>query len=49
VAGRFPETAEGLSAGAVKSGIEGSLRRLGTDRWTTPTTSTEYDDGKRSA
>jgi aryl-alcohol dehydrogenase-like predicted oxidoreductase len=31
VAGRFPETAEGLSAGAVKSGIEGSLRRLGTD------------------
>ncbi len=30
-AGRFPETAEGLSAGAVKSGIEGSLRRLGTD------------------
>ncbi|MEU3457824.1 aldo/keto reductase [Micromonospora sp. NPDC006766] len=31
VAGRFPETAEGLSAEAVKSGIEGSLRRLGTD------------------
>jgi aryl-alcohol dehydrogenase-like predicted oxidoreductase len=31
VAGRFPETAEGLTAGAVKSGIEGSLRRLGTD------------------
>lgn len=30
-AGRFPETAEGLSAGAVKSGIEDSLRRLGTD------------------
>lgn len=31
VAGRFPDTAEGLSAGAIKSGIEGSLRRLGTD------------------
>ncbi|WP_158841103.1 aldo/keto reductase [Saccharothrix deserti] len=31
VAGQFPETAEGLSAGVVKSGIEGSLRRLGTD------------------
>lgn len=30
-AGRFPETAEGLSAAAVKSGIEDSLRRLGTD------------------
>ncbi|MCZ4123451.1 aldo/keto reductase [Streptomyces sp. H39-S7] len=30
-AGRFPETAEGLSAKVVKSGIEGSLRRLGTD------------------
>ena len=30
-AGRFPESAEGLSAGAVKSGIEASLRRLGTD------------------
>lgn len=30
-AGRFPETAEGLSAGAVKTAIEGSLRRLGTD------------------
>ncbi|WP_433890644.1 aldo/keto reductase [Streptomyces sp. CA-111067] len=30
-AGRFPETAEGLSAAAVKNGIEGSLRRLGTD------------------
>lgn len=30
-AGRWPETAEGLSAGAIKSGIEGSLRRLGTD------------------
>ncbi|PSL57258.1 aryl-alcohol dehydrogenase-like predicted oxidoreductase [Saccharothrix carnea] len=30
-AGRFPETAEGLSAGVVKKGIEGSLRRLGTD------------------
>jgi len=29
--GRFSETAEGLSAGAVKNGIEGSLRRLGTD------------------
>ncbi|HYN93572.1 MAG TPA: aldo/keto reductase, partial [Pilimelia sp.] len=32
VAGRFPETAEGLSAAAVKNGIEGSLRRLGVDR-----------------
>ncbi|MGV9557333.1 aldo/keto reductase [Streptomyces sp. NPDC003522] len=31
VAGGFPEAAEGLSAGAVKKGIEGSLRRLGTD------------------
>ena len=31
VAGRFPETAEGLSTEAVKSGIESSLRRLGTD------------------
>ena len=31
VAGRFPETAEGLSAGVVKRGIEDSLRRLGTD------------------
>ncbi|MEU1188018.1 aldo/keto reductase [Streptomyces sp. NPDC005859] len=30
-AGRFPETAEGLSAGTVRKGIEGSLRRLGTD------------------
>ncbi|MEO3819286.1 aldo/keto reductase [Plantactinospora sp. B24E8] len=30
-AGRFPETAEGLSATAIKNGIEGSLRRLGTD------------------
>jgi aryl-alcohol dehydrogenase-like predicted oxidoreductase len=30
-AGRFPETAEGLSAGVIKNGIEGSLRRLGTD------------------
>jgi aryl-alcohol dehydrogenase-like predicted oxidoreductase len=30
-AGRFPETAEGLSAGVIKSGIEDSLRRLGTD------------------
>ncbi|MHC5261436.1 aldo/keto reductase [Streptomyces sp. UC4497] len=30
-AGRFPETAEGLSAGAIKRGIEDSLRRLGTD------------------
>ena len=30
-AGRFPETAEGLSATVIKSGIEGSLRRLGTD------------------
>jgi aryl-alcohol dehydrogenase-like predicted oxidoreductase len=30
-AGRFPQTAEGLSAGVIKSGIEGSLRRLGTD------------------
>ncbi len=31
VVGRFPETAEGLSAEVIKSGIEGSLRRLGTD------------------
>ncbi|MFI9815909.1 aldo/keto reductase [Saccharothrix variisporea] len=31
-AGRFPETAEGLSASVVANGIEGSLRRLGTDR-----------------
>jgi aryl-alcohol dehydrogenase-like predicted oxidoreductase len=30
-AGRFPETAEGLSAAVIKSGIEGSLGRLGTD------------------
>nr|BFE51366.1 aldo/keto reductase [Saccharothrix mutabilis subsp. capreolus] len=30
-AGRFPETAEGLSAGVVKNGIEACLRRLGTD------------------
>ena len=30
-AGRFPETAEGLSAAVVKRGIEGSLRRLGAD------------------
>lgn len=30
-AGRFPETAEGLTAATIKSGIEGSLRRLGTD------------------
>ena len=30
-AGRFPETAEGLSAGVIKNGIEASLRRLGTD------------------
>jgi aryl-alcohol dehydrogenase-like predicted oxidoreductase len=30
-AGPWPETAEGLSAGAVKSGIESSLRRMGTD------------------
>ncbi|MEE4541286.1 aldo/keto reductase [Streptomyces sp. V4-01] len=30
-AGRFPETAEGLSARAVKNAVEGSLRRLGTD------------------
>ncbi|MPZ81630.1 MAG: aldo/keto reductase [Actinophytocola sp.] len=30
-AGPWPETAEGLSAGAIKSGIEDSLRRLGTD------------------
>ncbi|MFI9011068.1 aldo/keto reductase [Actinosynnema sp. NPDC053489] len=30
-AGRFPETAEGLSAGVVKDAVEGSLRRLGTD------------------
>ena len=31
MAGQFPETAEGLSAEAIKSGIEGSLQRLGTD------------------
>ncbi len=31
VAGQFPETAEGLSANVIKNGIEGSLRRLGTD------------------
>ncbi|WP_405665321.1 aldo/keto reductase [Streptomyces sp. NBC_01166] len=31
VAGRFPETAEGLSAKAVKSAFEAGLRRLGTD------------------
>ncbi|GAA2109913.1 aldo/keto reductase [Actinomadura alba] len=31
VPGGFPERVEGLSAGAIKSGIEGSLRRLGTD------------------
>ncbi len=31
VVGGFPEKVEGLSAGAIKSGIEGSLRRLGTD------------------
>jgi aryl-alcohol dehydrogenase-like predicted oxidoreductase len=31
VAGKFPETAEGLSAGVIKNGIEASLRRLGTD------------------
>ncbi|WP_447004746.1 aldo/keto reductase [Saccharothrix isguenensis] len=31
VAGKFPETAEGLSAVTIKNGIEGSLRRLGTD------------------
>jgi aryl-alcohol dehydrogenase-like predicted oxidoreductase len=30
-AGRFPETAEGLSATVIKNGIEASLRRLGTD------------------
>lgn len=30
-AGRYPETAEGLSAEVVKNGIEASLRRLGTD------------------
>jgi len=30
-AGRFPETAEGLAAEVIKRGIEGSLRRLGTD------------------
>jgi aryl-alcohol dehydrogenase-like predicted oxidoreductase len=30
-AGPWPETAEGLSAGVIKSAIEGSLRRLGTD------------------
>ncbi|WP_033436953.1 aldo/keto reductase [Saccharothrix sp. NRRL B-16314] len=31
VAGKFPESAEGLSAAVIKNGIEGSLRRLGTD------------------
>ncbi|HEX6352169.1 aldo/keto reductase [Actinophytocola sp.] len=31
VAGQFPESAEGLSAAVIKSGIEGSLTRLGTD------------------
>lgn len=31
VAGKFPESAEGLSAAVVKNGVEGSLRRLGTD------------------
>ncbi|AVT28320.1 MULTISPECIES: aldo/keto reductase [unclassified Plantactinospora] len=31
VAGRFPETAEGLSASAIKHGIDGSLRRLGVE------------------
>ncbi|MFB9237892.1 aldo/keto reductase [Plantactinospora siamensis] len=31
VAGGFPDQVEGLSAGAIKNGIEGSLRRLGTD------------------
>jgi len=30
-AGPWPATAEGLSAGAIKTGIEDSLRRLGTD------------------
>ncbi|HEX2131795.1 MAG TPA: aldo/keto reductase [Actinophytocola sp.] len=30
-AGKFPETAEGLTAEVIKSGIEDSLRRLGTD------------------
>jgi aryl-alcohol dehydrogenase-like predicted oxidoreductase len=30
-AGPWPETAEGLSAAVIKSGIEASLRRLGTD------------------
>ncbi|WP_117208616.1 aldo/keto reductase [Allorhizocola rhizosphaerae] len=30
-AGRFPETAEGLSAGTIRKAVEGSLRRLGTD------------------
>lgn len=28
----WPDNAEGLAAGAVRAGIEGSLRRLGTDR-----------------
>ncbi|MEV0718411.1 aldo/keto reductase [Asanoa sp. NPDC050611] len=31
-AGRYPETAEGLGAQTIKNAIEGSLRRLGTDR-----------------
>ncbi|MDG4824808.1 aldo/keto reductase [Asanoa sp. WMMD1127] len=31
-ANRFPETAEGLGAQTIKTAIEGSLRRLGTDR-----------------
>ncbi|GAA1891887.1 aldo/keto reductase [Asanoa iriomotensis] len=31
-AGRYPETAEGLGAQTIKDAIEGSLRRLGTDR-----------------
>lgn len=31
VVGGFPEHVEGLSAGSIKNGIEGSLRRLGTD------------------
>jgi aryl-alcohol dehydrogenase-like predicted oxidoreductase len=30
-AGDWPETAEGLSAGVIKAGLESSLRRLGTD------------------
>jgi aryl-alcohol dehydrogenase-like predicted oxidoreductase len=30
-AGRFPETAEGLSGTVIKNAVEGSLRRLGTD------------------